>query len=174
MVERRNYMKELFKNNYKKDKDLLKEVYFYLYFKRPFKIALHLLAIIIILYQLFTLIIYNYFDLFIITIWIIYLIIEIVSYKKMINLQFKRDLELNQGKILEVNTIITENSIKINASNNEKTELPFDKIKKGFQTKNLICLLSEAKLVYIFKKDSFTKGTSEEFIKFIKEKGIKL
>ena len=167
-------MKELFKNNYKKDKDLIKEIYFYLYFKRPFRLIINIIAILNIIYLLS---IYKYSPInttLIIFIYFIFFILEIISYKKMVNIQFKRDLELNRGKVLEVNTIVTENTIQLNSSNNENAEISFDKIKKGFQTKNLICLMSEAKLIYTFKKDSFTKGTSDDFIKFIREKSIKL
>ena len=41
-------------------------------------------------------------------------------------------------------------------------------------TKNLILLHSKAKLIYIFRKDTFTKGTKNDFIAFLKDKGVKI
>ncbi|MGI6745062.1 MAG: hypothetical protein ACOX45_02610 [Acutalibacteraceae bacterium] len=42
------------------------------------------------------------------------------------------------------------------------------------QTKNLILLRSEANLVYIFCKDTFSKGTPDEFLTFLSKKGLKV
>ena len=42
------------------------------------------------------------------------------------------------------------------------------------QTKNLILLKSRANLIYILRKDTFTKGTKDDFIAFLRSKGIKV
>lgn len=47
-------------------------------------------------------------------------------------------------------------------------------IVKAVQTENLILLRSKANLIYIFRKDTFIKGTHEEFIMFLRGKGIKI
>ena len=50
----------------------------------------------------------------------------------------------------------------------------FNKIKNAIQTKNYILLRSKANLIYIFCKDTFTVGTKEEFVSFLRAKGIKV
>lgn len=42
------------------------------------------------------------------------------------------------------------------------------------KTKNLILLQSKASLIYIFRKDTFTKGTTDDFVIFLRSKGIKI
>ena len=51
-------------------------------------------------------------------------------------------------------------------------ELPYDKVKKIAQTKSLIILRSQANFWYILPKNTFTKGTAEEFLAFLKSKGL--
>jgi hypothetical protein len=52
--------------------------------------------------------------------------------------------------------------------------MTFDKIKGAVQTKNLILLRTKANMIWIFRKDSFSVGSKEEFISFLKNKGIKV
>lgn len=50
--------------------------------------------------------------------------------------------------------------------------MELSKIKKVFQTKNYYICISESKLAYALKKDSFTKGTAKEFEDFLKCRSI--
>lgn len=100
-------------------------------------------------------------------------IIEFIRYQKRISIWKKRRNELGV-KADEIVTV-SEEYIKIflcenNMERVEKVKTALNDIKKINVSKNLILLRSSAKLVYIFPKEHFTKGTPEEFIEFIKSK----
>jgi len=85
----------------------------------------------------------------------------------------KRDAEVH-GKEISVETIVTDAFIQNTATTGAVNKLEYDKIRNVVQTKNLILLRSKANLIYIFRKDTFTKGTKDDFIAFLKVKGFKV
>ena len=85
----------------------------------------------------------------------------------------KRDNEV-YGKEIKVETIVTDSFIQITASTEAVSQIEYHKFKGAFQTKNLVVLRSKARLLYIFDKNTFEVGTVEEFISFLKTKGIKV
>ena len=85
----------------------------------------------------------------------------------------KRDSEVH-GKEISVETIVTNECIQNTASTGAVNKLEYDKIRSAVKTKNLILLRSKANLIYIFRKDTFSKGTTDEFIAFLTSKGIKV
>ena len=85
----------------------------------------------------------------------------------------KRDSEVH-GKEISVETIVTNEYIQNTASTGAVNKLEYDKIRNSVQTKNLILLRSKANLIYIFRKDTFTKGNKEDFISFLNGKGVKI
>ncbi len=85
-----------------------------------------------------------------------------------------RDNEVNGGNSIHVDTIVTNEFIQNTSSTGSVNRIPYSKIKKVIQTKNLILLRSEANLVYIFCKDTFSKGTPDEFLTFLSKKGLKV
>ncbi len=77
------------------------------------------------------------------------------------------------NKIPESLTYFYDDRIKtINLTNNAELELEYNKIVKLKQTKNLYLLILNKKLVVMVDKNSFEKGTSDEFEKFIVSKAI--
>lgn len=95
-------------------------------------------------------------------------------YDKNVKTQLRRDNELYGGMTIEVQMIVTGEYVKMVKINGTENEVSFSNIKRAVQTRNLILLESEAKLVYVFRKDSFVKGSAEEMISFLKGKGIKV
>ena len=85
----------------------------------------------------------------------------------------KRDIEVH-GKEISVETIVTDDFIQNKASTGAVNKLELNRIKNAAQTKNLILLRSKANLIFIFRKDTFTKGSKDDFIAFLKTKGIKV
>ena len=85
----------------------------------------------------------------------------------------KRDNEVH-GKEISVETVITNEYIQNTATTGTVNSVGYDKIRNAVQTKNLILLRSKANLIYIFRKDTFMKGTKDEFIAFLGTKGIKV
>ena len=84
-----------------------------------------------------------------------------------------RDLETH-GKAVGVEITVTDEFIESKASTGAVCKLDYGNIRVAVQTKNLIILRTRANLLYNFKKDSFTVGRAEEFLLFLKSKGIKV
>ena len=100
-------------------------------------------------------------------------VLQLVLYFRQVNLLIKRDHELH-GKDIEVEVIVTDTFIQNTASTGSVNKIEYEKIKGAVQTKNLIILRSKANLLYIFRKDTFEVGTKDDFIVFLKAKGIKV
>lgn len=164
----------IFENSYTRTKELLKEVYNFYYFKRSIYIILDIvigLSFLVNVVWLFMGYNVNFYVMFLAP---LFFVIQFFQYFKSVNTIIKRDYEINKGSLIHVNTIVTEHSLKNTASTGSKNEVDFSQIKKAVQTKNLILLRSQANLIYILRKDTFTKGTCKEFIEFLNKKGFKL
>ena len=169
----------LFENSHVRDKATVKEMYGYEYFKKPRQIVIFaLLAFFVILYVGFSIWEYVCFGIWSMSYWIIvlYLLVptvEFLLYKVSVKTMLKRDLEMC-GKEFEAKFKLTSDSIIGEGMNGGVTETGFDKIKSSVQTKNLIVLRSKANLLFVFRKDGFSIGTKEDFVDFLKNKGIKV
>ena len=60
-----------------------------------------------------------------------------------------------------------------NTGNNSENTFPVSSFKKVRETKTLIITVTSARLMSVIPKDGFTKGTAEEFVKFLHDKGVK-
>ncbi|MBQ4561532.1 MAG: YcxB family protein [Clostridia bacterium] len=103
----------------------------------------------------------------------IYAAYKLYCYFVSTNSFIKRDAETFKGDLV-ITTLIFEDHITVTAPNGSVVELEYDKIKKISATKNYILIITKARLIYILKKDGFTKGNFEEFTAFIKNKGINI
>ncbi len=164
-------MEILFENYYVRDISLLKEIYTYSYFKNPLLLIMNFFIILFTLINLYFCILKSTFS-FSLFIAPIYFLFVFFRYKSYVKNTIKRDNEVNGGKNIEVNTIATDEYIQNTASTGSVYKVPYDNIKNCKQTKNLILLYSKANLIYIFRKDTFSKGSANEFIEFLKNKGI--
>ena len=166
-------MEILFENSYTRNKQLAKEIYCYIYFTRKsIAIPFALLLISFISNILFG-VLYNSFSMVVLIIVPLFFLFQFYLYFHHVNAMIKRDIEVH-GKGISVETIVTDEFIQNTASTGAVNKLEYDKIKKVIQTKNLILIWSKANLIYIFRKDAFTKGTEAEFIMFLKDKGVKI
>lgn len=80
--------------------------------------------------------------------------------------QILREAEMYHGEreiLLQIGNGITAINEKIGASQH----FDFSLISKYKKTKNLVILITKAKTTLIFRKDSFTIGTYEEFINYL-------
>ena len=162
----------LFENKYVNSEEITKEIYMYCYFKRPIWIAVDVFVVLNFLAGFGYLIFEKSlnFCIFapIIILWQFYL------YRRAVRITSKRIHEIYSEKSTEIQTFVTGENIKMNFSTVAVYEIAYSKFKKAIQTQNLIILFSETNLIYILHKDAFTKGSPEEFISFIKAKGIKI
>ncbi len=164
-------MEILFQNTYTRNKALLKEVYQLYYFKRKIIIALDIFFLLAFLGNLVIAVFektYNW------EAWIVSLVfffVQFFCYFRAVKTIIARDKELH-GKEIEVQTVVTDEGIKITTSTGTTNHIDFAKIKKVYQTKNLILLQTQAKLVCIFRKESFSVGDKDSFLAFLRSKGI--
>ena len=165
-------MEPIFENKYIRDKETAKEISAFLYLKRPLSIAVGILcALCFAVHLTFFILGYEYSVLGFILLPS-YIAYKLYCYFVSKNSFIKRDAEVSKGDIV-ITTRVYEDHITVTASNGSVVELEYDKIKKISVTKNYILMLSQARLLFILKKDGFTKGKFEDFTAFIKSKGIK-
>ncbi len=88
-------------------------------------------------------------------------------------IQIRRDRETNGGELVEVSVTVTDDTLTTTTPCASAT-VKWNDIKRVSKTKNLILLVTQTKLCYIFKKDAFTLGTEEEFSAFLRTKGFKV
>lgn len=168
-----DFMEILFKNTYVRNKELAKEIYCYFYFQRKILVVINIIISISFLINILSLIFQYTYNLEILIFAPAFILFQIFRYFYQVNAMVKQDNEVHDKEIT-VETIVTNGFIQNTASNGAVNKLEYSNIKSVVQTKNLILPHSKANLVYIFRKDTFTKGSKESFIKFLMNKGIKI
>lgn len=165
----------LFENSYVRDRTLAQEIYWYLYFKRPFYVAIDIIFTMCLVSNLITLIFYNVSLSAVVFVLVpLFYGVQFISYRRAVGIMLKRDNEIHRDMPITVQTVVTDKFIRNTASTGSVYEIEFSKIVRGYQTKNLILLRSKANLIYIFRMDTFTRGTVGEFISFLYQKGIQI
>ena len=164
-------MEVIFKNRYTRNRELIGEIYRYYFFKRRLWVFFDVIMIASFLVNLVSA--FAGQDCYVAGFVLAPLCIglQFVNYFRQLKLVLARDKEV-YGKEIEVETTVSADVIRNVAVTGAVNEVGFNKIRWGAQTKNLIFLTSEARLIYIFKKDGFEVGTPDEFIAFLKTKGI--
>ena len=145
----------------------------YYYFQRKLVVVSYILAALGLFASILLAIFEGIFNWIAFVLLPLYFLFQPYCYVNQVNTMVKRDSEVHETEI-SVETIITNEYIQNTASNGAVNKLEYDKIKSATQTKNLILLRSKANLIYIFRKDTFTKGTKDEFVVFLASKGIKV
>ena len=166
-------MNILFENSYIRNKDLAKEMYGYIFFRRNYLFVAYIVLLISFIINLILLITTGSTNWFVFIFVPFFLLLRLFTYLQSIKLMLKRDNEVCGGPF-EVKTIVTEEFIQYTSSSGSVNKLEYSKIKKCNQSKNLILLQSDAKLIYVFKKDGFSVGNCYEFLDFLRNKGIKV
>ncbi len=166
-------MEIMFKNSYTRNKALAKEVYRFYYFQRKWLIVCYILCAVSFLFNTVFALLSQSYNIGVLIFVPLFVAIQFYCYFSQVNTMIKRDNEVH-GKEIEVETIVTPSFIQNTASTGAVNRIEYDKINNAVQTKNLILLRSKANLIYIFNKATFDIGTKEEFILFLKTKGIKV
>ena len=161
----------LFKNKYIRTKDVVKEFYAYTYFQRKWAVVLYVMIAISFCINVICALFGEPYNISIIVSAPVFFAFLFFVYYYQVNTMIKRDNEIS-GKEIEVETVVTNDFIRCTSSTGANYPVGFDKIKTVIQTKNFILLKTKANLVYSFRKDSFEIGTKEEFLCFLKDKGV--
>ena len=166
----------LFKNSFVRDENSIKEMYKQMYFSfarlAPFCILAFLVLVFIIIYIFKSpwgdpLVIY-FFLIFCISI----AIATIINYRRSVKNTIQREKELGNNGTLMQELSVFEDKVIFQMRGNTLT-IEFENITSFGMTNNYVYLISKGKVWYDFKKDSFTLGSAEEFIDFLRSKGIK-
>ena len=166
-------MEILFENSHTRNKELAKEIYFYYYFQRQWLVVGYIFIALSFLVNLLIAIFDTAANYSILVLVPLFFLLQWYRYCRHVNIMVNRDQEAH-GKEISIETVITNENIQCRDSAGGVSKLEYDKIKNVVQTKNLILLLSKANLMYIFRNDAFTKGNKEDFLLFLKGKGIKI
>ena len=166
-------MEILFKNSYTRNKELAKEIYRFYYFQRKWLVVIYILFALSFLSNIVLAAVGESYNIGVLIFVPLFVVLQFYCYFYQVNTMLKRDDEVH-GKEIEVKTIVTDNFIQNTASTGSVNQIEYDKIRNAIQTKNMILLRSKANLIYIFRKDTFEIKTKEEFISFLKAKGIKV
>lgn len=164
-------MDSIFENQYIRDRAVIKELYAHWFFKRPLMIVLHAILVFFFALSLVDYLWTATASAVLILVPFVFLM-QFIGYYNSINVSVKRDEELYNGMLVQAHYTVTEDTVIARNAGKEPIELSLSKFKHVMVTKNLIVMMTEAKMVYTFRKDSFTKGSSEKFIGFLKQKGL--
>lgn len=161
---------------YVRDEKFAKEFFTYHFYRRPAGIIVTIICILAIVVGVISIIaIQQYLSIISVALGIFLFILRAIRVKTSIKISLDRDKESNHGNCVSLQNIVTENSILVKSSLNEVgTDYDISCIVKAYRSKNYIYLLTKAKLVIIFDVNKFSKGTPEELIEFISNKGIKI
>ena len=165
-------MDVLFRNTHTRTKELTKEMYRYFYFQQKSSIVIYVLLSVCFLANAVSGILGYTYSLAVLAGVPLLILFRIFLYTCQVNTMRKRDQEMSEQDI-EVETVVTDEYVQSTALGGH-SKIGLDKIKRATRTKNLILLHTKANLIYIFRKDSFTVGNYDEFIAFLKNKGIKV
>jgi len=159
-----------------RDEKFAKEFFSFHYYKRPSGSIITVLSILTIVIGIIYLFAYNqYFAIISIVLGLYLLVLRMILVKKNIKIFLARDKESNHGNFITVQNLVTENSIILKSSTNETgTGYEMSCIEKAYRSKNYIYLKTKAKQVIVFDIDHFSKGTPEELIEFLRQKGVKI
>lgn len=161
---------------YVRDEKFAKEYFSYHSYKRPSGIIITVICILAIVSGVINVFASNeYLAIISIVLGIYLLILRAIRVKNFIKLSLARDKESNHGNFVSVHNLVTENSIIVKSSSNETgAEYDLSCIEKSYRSKNYIYLITKAKLAIVFDTNNFSKGTPEELIEFLRQKGIKV
>jgi len=165
-------MEPLFVNHYVRDREMAKDLYGYIYFRRPMIIFFDLVFALCFFQAICKLVAEGYADLFNLCLPAYWVVIISLLYFKNVRNMLRRDLELH-GKPVEVTVSVGEQGIFLENSNGSNLQLQYSVLKKVVQTKKFIYLRTKTNLFCPLKKGSFSVGSEEALLSFLKSKGIK-
>ncbi|MBR6915720.1 MAG: YcxB family protein [Clostridia bacterium] len=99
---------------------------------------------------------------------------NIFRYFQSVKVSQNRKKELYGDSPIVCEGWVTDTELYIsNTGNNSENTLSVSSFKKVRETKTLIVTVTAARLMSVIPKNAFTKGTAEEFVKFLHDKGVK-
>lgn len=166
-------MEVLFENTLVRNKATAKEFYGYFSFRQPVMLFFIVLFLVSFTANLVGLILGSTYELTTLIVVPLFFVFVFWRYTRQVNLMLKRDREALGGEVTLVTTV-TDTHIQSTVNNGSTNTVNLTDVKKVVQTKNLILVCTKAKLVFILHKDTFKDRNKDEFLAFMKSKGIKV
>ena len=166
-------MEMLFENKYTRDAQWAKDSARYIYFRRPSVIIMDAFFALYFAWGVYDWVFsgeFYFLRFFIPLYWCVFVF---ALYCKNSRLVLERDFEVH-GRAVEVVLTVGNKEIEQRHSTGALYRLSFCDIKKVVQTKYFIYLWSKTNTLYPLKKDGFSVGNGEEFLRFVRNKGIKV
>lgn len=161
-------MNVLFENSFTRDVEWSRDIYRYIYFRRPIAIAMHSIYAFGFILGLISTILIGELNFFIIAAPLLYLIILLI-YLSNSRILPRRDIEMH-GKPIENKIIVTDECIRSSASTGAELQLRYADVRRIVRTKKFVYLLTRTKVFYSFKVSGFTLGDADGLVAFLKEK----
>ena len=161
-------------NRYVSTKEHVKEMYAYSQLKNPISIFLMASLAVLWVIELALCIWLQQFPVYSVVFLIaapIVIGLWVFSYFKAVKLHIKREQEL-YGGAREIVVTADDDTFNFCPGGENRKSLYYSQIKKVRRTKNLIIVISDANLMYVLRKDSFTQGNEEKFYDILGENRV--
>ena len=165
-----------FENEFVRDESTAKEIYGYWYFKKPLMIAVYVALGFYFLSCILGLILdfeSTKESMPILAMIVFFAVFIFISYRSQVRAMIQRDKEMSGGEPLCCKISVSDEVMTLTALESS-SPISLGNLKSAFMTENYIVVLTKARLMFIFKKDSFTLGDTESFVAFLKEKDVKV
>ena len=160
----------LFKNSFIRDDVAIKEMYKDYFLKST---RFRIIYAVCIVLQLFSISTDLGFFLTILFYNAIVLILVAFSYRQHVKISIARDREISNGEDILMNTSVFDDRIEVDIID-KNHKLYWDSVDYVSISENYVSIRTKARLIYMLKKDSFTLGRCDDFIEFLKSKGLKI
>ena len=104
---------------------------------------------------------------------IFFVVFIFISYRSQVKAMVQRDKEMSHGEPLHCRISVSDDEMVLSTLES-RSPISIGNLKSAFITENYIVVITKARLMFIFKKDSFTVGDTESFLAFLREKNIKI
>lgn len=164
-------MEPLFENRYQRTEQMSRQLARYVY-RRPvwlvLDVAIAISAVVQILFLFFEP--QSFSAQALILAALVYIAQGLGQYR-WARLAIQRDREMSHGQSLEVEIQITADTLTMRSHLGNTVHLSLEDIHRVGQTRHLIVVESEGRILYPLCKDSFTRGTASECLAFLKQIG---
>ena len=166
-------MQPLFECRFADDKEWAKDIYGLIHLRRPLLWVADAVLLVCFLFGIYTAVVWQYVDYLLLIGAPMMVSVRFVLYGIQTKLVIKRQVEM-YGKTVENVWTVTDDEMTASMSSGAEYHVHYADVKRAVQTKKFVYLWSKTRTVYSFKKDGFTVGTADEFIEFLKSKGIRV
>jgi hypothetical protein len=170
-------MELIYKNSYIKTKDFYNEYYKCVHLTNRRNIVLIVIGAICIAVNLSALIFSGGDSALLINLTIVVLLVcgaKFIAYKAESDTRHKQDLEFGGGKPLEISLTVTQNGLDYYVANYQtKTHFNFADLRRARKLGGFFVVTTKSAYPLIFRKDSFVTGSPDEFLTFLRSRGVR-